>query len=85
MFVVCKNTGGTSCNVGFTQNGAAGIGGSNYFSLGPGESFAGDFRISQLYVSGSSTYSVSVLAGLTAIPVGNMPLITGSNGFQGVG
>ena len=72
--------------VGFTQNGFEPAA-SNYFTLSQGVSFRDEFRTSQLFISCSSGTGVryQLVAGLTNIPGGNMLLITGSNGYRGVG
>jgi len=72
-------------NVGFTQNGVMG---NNYFALNPAESFDSDVRCTALYIYGGSTYTCSVIAGLTGIPMTMFPTLTGSlpGGFAaGVG
>lgn len=60
---------------------------SNYNSLGQGDSFTGEIRTVQLFVSCSRGTNVKyqVLFGLTDIPYRNFLLITGSNGHAGVG
>jgi hypothetical protein len=80
-FVHVKNTstsGGPNVNFGFTANGVAS---SNYYSLVPGESIQCELRCTALFINCSSSYSVSVVAGLTGIPAGNFPVLTGSAGF----
>lgn len=83
-FIVVKNnTAGTVARVGVTR---LGLGTSNYFELIGGESISLDWRICQLHVSASTgSPTVSVIAGLTGIHRKQWPLITGSNGFGGVG
>lgn len=86
-FFLVKNTSVTGSTndirVGYTELGI--MSSSNYFTLTPGESFTGQLRIKDLYVSGTSATTIMVHAGLTTIPYQNMPVITGSNGFNGVG
>jgi hypothetical protein len=82
-FLVIKNTSAAgNISVGFTY---AGVGGANGFSLAPNESFAGELRVNQLFVSGSATYNVGIIAGLTTILAKDFPILTASAGFQGVG
>lgn len=70
----------------FTQNGLKPEF-SNYNVLGQGDSYTGELRTVQLFVSCSYGTSVKyqVLFGLTDIPYRNFLLITGSNGHAGVG
>jgi hypothetical protein len=93
-FITVRNTstGSTSAlNVGFTRNGF--VYGNN-FRLLPGESYAGDFRIKELFLSGSSGADTSyeLIIGLTQIPTKFMPRLTGSTtgasgsfGYNGIG
>lgn len=84
-FFVVKNTSptlGPNISIGFTANGVAG---QNSFALAPAESFSGEIRCNQIFISGSGAYTCSVIAGLTTIPGGSMPILTASNGFTGVG
>jgi len=81
--VVVKNSTVSSNNLraGFTANGLMG---SNYLELVPGESIAMDVRITDLFVSGSST-THTVYAELTGILRAQGLVLTGSNNLQGVG
>ena len=87
-FFTVKNTGASTnvLAVGFTQNGML-PGNSNFFTLSGSEAFSGEIRTSKLFISGSAgaTTSFTLVAGLTNIPVSNFLLVTGSNGFSGVG
>lgn len=60
---------------------------SNYNTLGQGDSYTGELRTVQLFVSCSYGTDVKyqVLFGLTDIPHRNFLLITGTNGHAGVG
>ena len=87
--VIKNNAASTSTNVisiAFTQGGLDPVN-SNYFFLSGSESFSGELRADRLFISGSSgsETSFTVVAGLTFIPQRNFTLITGSNGFPGVG
>ena len=86
-FITIKNTGPSTSvmSIAFTENGLKPLS-SNYFFLSGSEAFSGELRSTGLYLSGSSgTSNFTVVAGLTAIPSKNMLLLTGSNGFTGVG
>jgi len=65
----------------------AGFSTGNYFTLGQGVSFRDELRVGTLYVSCSRGTDVpyQVIAGLTCIPIRNFTVLTGSNGFKGVG
>jgi hypothetical protein len=87
-FITVKNTGAPSAvlAVAFTENGLKSSN-SNYFILSGSESFSGELRVDRVFVSGSAGGSVSfnIVAGLTTIPTKNFLVVTGSNGFGGVG
>ena len=85
-FVTVKNnTASTVISVAFTENGLKQAN-SNYFFLSGSESFSAELRADRLFISGSSsTSNFTVVAGLTYILPQNFTLITGSNGFGGVG
>ena len=85
-FVVIKNTlAGSVLSVGFTENGLKTTN-ANYFNLAGDESFAANFRVDRIFLSGSTgnpTYTV--VAGLTGIPMNQLLPVTASNGYRGVG
>ena len=85
-FLVIRNTSPSGViSVAFTENGLK-PSNSNYLFLSGSESFSGDLRADRLYLSGSSgTCNFTVVGGLTTIPSKNLTVITGSNGFPGVG
>lgn len=87
-FIIVKNSGAstTAMAVGFTESGLKTTT-ANYFILSGSESFAADLRVDRIFVSGAvgATTTFSVVAGLTSIPTTEFLLITGSNGFGGVG
>ena len=72
--------------VSITNNGLR-PGNGNFFTLGQGVSFRDELRTIELYISCSSGTSVryQVIAGLTNIPANQFSVITGSNGYEGVG
>jgi len=82
-FIIVKNIDSSGAlRVGFSSNGVAG---SNYFQLAKGESFAGDIRVTDVYLSSTNgtQVSASIVAGLTSINVSNLP--TNWSGSAGVG
>jgi hypothetical protein len=86
-FITVKNNGPSTSvlSVGFTENGLKPTN-SNYFFLSGSEAFSGELRATGLYLSGSAgTALFTIVAGLTAIPSKNAIVLTGSNGFPGVG
>lgn len=86
--MICNETaaGGSSKDiyVGFTQKG---VNSSNHFHVLPGDTIGPiEVRCSEIWVKGSdATTPVSIMAGLTNVSVGDFPIISGSNGFAGVG
>lgn len=84
-FVVVKNVNTTSgtLRVGFSANGTKV--GSNYFLLDKGESFAGDLKLSSIFLlsNNGTPISASVIAGLTGIT--GYDLATAYSGSAGIG
>lgn len=75
---------GTYLRVGFTRNGVLTSG--NHYMLNGGDTLAVELRVKALYLAGDgATANFSVLAGLTTIDARDMPLLSGSEGWQGVG
>lgn len=87
-FITIKNVSASSTvlAISFTENGLKSAN-SNYFILSGSEAFSGELRTDRVFVSGSSGATVvfNIVAGLTTIPTKNFLLVTGSNGFNGVG
>jgi len=85
-FFVVKNVNTTSASlrVGFSANGVQT--GSKYFLLDKGESFAGDIKVSSIFLlsNNGTSVSASVIAGLTGI-VPNFNLTTAYSGSIGIG
>lgn len=79
------STGGSKhIHVGFTEAGLLTEG--NYFRIDSGETRIVDCRTTRIFISGSVTpIPYDIIAGLTSIPTNQMPILTGSNGFNGVG
>lgn len=81
--------------VGFTLNGINGVEENNFYLLEPSSNSAAhsladtdrwEIRCKEIYVradNGSSPTGFNLIAGLTGIE--SFPVITGSNGFKGVG
>ena len=89
-FVRIKNRAtGSNINlhVGFTQRGLTTSALSNFFVINSGETFSEEIRVDRLFLSNSSGSPVdfSLLAGLTPIHVSHFTVVTGSNGYGGVG
>jgi len=59
----------------------------NYFTLSQGAALRDEIRTDRIFVSCSAGTDVryQMMMGLTSIPVKNFLVITGSNGFNGVG
>ena len=87
-FFTVKNTSTTSTNtiaVAFTELGLT-TANSNYLTLSGSEAFSGELRVDRLFVSGAvGTSTFTIVAGLTSIPSRNFLVVTGSNGYNGVG
>lgn len=82
-FVVVKNVQlSGELRVGFSENG---VNGTNYFLLSAGESFAGDIRVSKVFLMSDTGTPVtaSIVAGLTGIP--SAELMNNWSGSVGVG
>jgi hypothetical protein len=74
--------------VAFTQNGANQVNGKNYLILSGNQATERlELRCTELWFRqhGSSQSSFSVIAGLTNSNGSEFPIVTGSNGFDGVG
>lgn len=80
-FFTVKNNGGGTLNIGFT---AAGVAGSNKFSVPASASYTGEIRVTDLFLLGSGgNVTFEIIAGLTQIPDKNFLVLTGSHvGFS---
>ena len=79
---------GDTLRVGFTQNGVNATETANYFILSGAQSTERlELKCREIWVRrhGASNASFSILAGLTNVPSGSFPALTGSNGIAGVG
>ena len=78
------SNGNKDIYLGFTENGTnAGY----HFHVHPGQS-VGPFEVkcTSIWVKAdSSSTPLSIFAGLTNVAAGDFPVISGSNGFNGVG
>ena len=77
---------GQTLAVGFTSLGLTST--SNFFIVKPGADFISDVKIDRLYLSNSDggvSIGYTVFAGLTSIAPSNFTIVTGSNGYAGVG
>ena len=84
-FVTVVNTGSVftpNIRVGFS---ALGMSSSNYFTLGYGESYTGEWRIEDLFLISNTTTqsSASIIAGLTPIPRGVPSFVATGNNWSG--
>lgn len=85
------NTDGTAADtlrVGFTQNGVTANPDANFLVLSGGQGTGKlELRCNEIWFlkHGSNPASFSVVAGLTNVDGSEFPVITGSNGFVGVG
>jgi hypothetical protein len=91
-FVTVHNTGGGDLRIGFTEDGVNGAITKNYFVLdttgaGKDPAFTFDVRCKQMWFrrDASTDTDFSLFAGLTPVEASAFPVITGSNGFEGVG
>lgn len=91
-FITLTNRESTAANalrIGFTLNGLTKSG--NYFLLPGGSTVTFELRVKQLFFAGETTLvPFSLMAGLTTIAAGNMPLLSGTladgtAGWPGVG
>jgi hypothetical protein len=79
-----SSSGNKDIYFGFTENGTNG---SYHFHVHPGQC-VGPFEVkcTEIWVKAdSSDTPLSIFAGLTNVAAGDFPVISGSNGFNGVG
>lgn len=90
-WVQIKNTDGSkNLRFGFTQNG---VNNGNYQVLETGKTIAAQtpvltIKCAEIWFRGDTftdAVNFSVIAGLTNVPAGDFPTITGSSGYDGVG
>jgi hypothetical protein len=75
-------TGSATVRVAFTQRGFST---NNYFTLKEDQTFFGELRITELWISGSGNIPYELIVGLTGIEKRYALLITGCAGVPGVG
>ena len=80
--ITLTNSGPADVYVGFSENGVLGF---NRIHIASGSTFTGALRIKGLWLSSSANAAVSVIAGVTRIPWSAFPVLTGSDGFLGIG
>ena len=81
------STSTRTVSFGFTQNGTSGTVTNNFLTV-PNGVVAGPFEVkcTSIWIKGSdSNVAFSLAAGLTNVRNGDFPVMTGSNGFEGVG
>ena len=86
-FLVKNETTPSTVHVGFTENGLKSEF-RNYFTLDGGESIGPlELRCTALFLSCSTggTPTVEIVAGLTSIHGSDFPVLTGSDGYVGIG
>lgn len=82
------NNGSNAVRVGFTVNGVNSNPSPNYFVVKGGlASPRLEIKCKEIYLvrDGSDATEVSVIVGYTGVPPKNVPILTGSDGFKGVG
>tara|TARA_R100000005_G_C4957055_1_gene175218 strand:- start:677 stop:1117 length:441 start_codon:yes stop_codon:yes gene_type:complete len=100
-FIVVHETAGQDLRIAFTRNGVKGTGASvsgsaeeqradhsNYFVLKANETTPRmEVRCKEIFFqrNGGSNAGFSIIAGITPIPERNFPLLSGSEGYLGVG
>ena len=92
-WVQVRNNGSNSLRVGFTENGVKGTETTNFYLLSPSTAASGhtqattdrwEVRCTEVFVMAQGgTTGFSLMAGLTGVK--QFPVVTGSNGFRGVG
>ena len=87
-FFNIQNIGANPLRVGFTANGVSATETANYIVLDSGttSSITYEIKTKELYFLGEGgTTGFEIMAGLTSVAPKQFPLLTGSNGFEGVG
>ncbi len=88
-FITVSNTGVSTLSFGFTHSGVKST--NNKFILSGSQTMTMEVRVKALWVQGEGgTPSFSLFAGLTTVPAGDMPVLSGtlpdsSAGWSGVG
>ena len=97
---ITNHTTGSVVRIGITENGVALPGSTSYYDLSGSMAYGAEngpavpqkfgpfeLRTTVLFFSASVSANIDlgVFAGLTTIPASSWPLITGSDGWQGVG
>ena len=84
-----NKTVGDTLRFGFTSNGVKGVGGRHYFEVDGAETTQRlEIKCREIWFladDGTKPCGFTVMAGLTNVPSGSFPIISGSNGIDGVG
>lgn len=85
-FLTVKNeTAATTLAVAFARNGFKSKN-SNFFTLDAGESYEGELRVTDLWLSASAGIpAFEVIVGMTSIHRSDFPVLSASNGHLGIG
>jgi hypothetical protein len=76
-FLTFSNLSSNSLFVGFTANGISGSSpGQNYATVPGNQTVTYELRVATVYVAGNGAFSLT--AGLTTVPAGQMPILSGS-------
>tara|TARA_R110002124_G_scaffold140298_4_gene304723 strand:+ start:7090 stop:7503 length:414 start_codon:yes stop_codon:yes gene_type:complete len=87
-FITLSNSGnaaGEYLKVAFTSEGLSHATLKNFFLCPVNDSVTLDVRCKEIFITTSAAMQWSVCAGLTPIEASEFPILTGSNGFSGVG
>lgn len=87
-FFNIQNIGANPLRFGFSKNGVTGSITSNYIVLDAGvtSSITYEIKTKELYFLGDGgTTGFEIIAGLTSVDTKQFPILTGSDGFEGVG
>jgi hypothetical protein len=86
-FATIKNFGPGILYVGFSMNGAMGTPNNFNFPIAVSESYTGEWKIADMFLSSSGATNTSIIAGLTGIPRSALTTEGASNwsGSYGVG
>ena len=76
-FFTIKNTGSGAIFFGFS---AAGVAGGERFALAANESYIGELKVTEIFVTSVAGSSFSFIAGLTSIPARNLSTYANSFG-----
>jgi hypothetical protein len=86
-WIQVRNIGSNILRLGFTQNGVQAVSGRHFLIVAPGmKTPMFEVKCTSVFVrSHSNTTGFDVMAGYTSIPTDQIFVLTGSNGFEGIG